>query len=912
MSAETAEPSSRPLLHIVDGSGYIFRAYYAIRGLSTSSGEAINAVFGFAQMLIKAVADERPQHLALTFDTGKPSFRQRIYPQYKANRPPPPEDLPAQIPRIHEVAATFRMKTFVVDDYEADDVIATLSRKAIEAGYDVRIITGDKDLMQLVTDRVTLFDPMKEKRYGRDDVIERFGVPPELVTDIMALSGDATDNVPGVRGVGEKTAAKLITAHGSLDGVIAAARAGAIKGKMGETIANSLDAIEISKRLVMLDDQVPLTETIAELAYPGPDYRAQLKLFEALELKRLLPRVLEQAADPAPAPAGPRTVQSVTPEGYRAVLDRPGIEAIAAELATADRIALSVEATSGHLVDAEVYGLAVCGAAGRAYYLPVGHRYLGAPPLLPISEVLGILKPVLEDAARPKVGLGIKTAYELCAREGVTLRGIAGDGEIASYLLDPDDGPHDAQAASMRFVGHTLAAREGLMGKGKNKRTFGELTIEEALPVAAELADVAYRAAGPWNEALAEADLTAMNTDLELPLVSVLARLELAGVMIDVPRLADMSGLFEEELGRLEKLCYEAAGQEFNLGSPKQLQKVLFEDLQLRIVKRTKTGPSTDASALEAIVDDHPLPQAILDYRQIQKLKSTYVDALPRLVSPETGRVHTIMNQAVAATGRLSSTEPNLQNIPIRTDIGRQLRRVFVAPPGRALISVDYSQIELRVMAHISHDPVLTDAFTRNIDVHKRTAAALFDVDVAAVTSEQRGQAKTVNFGVLYGMGPVRLARQLGIARRDAQKFVDDYFERQPGVKKYIEETLESARLKGFVLTLLGRRRKVADLHSKNRTVRMAAERVAVNTPIQGTAADLIKLAMLRVDARLRDEHPDVALILQVHDELLLEAPADKAEAVAMIVKREMERAYPLDVPLVAEVHWGGNWDEAH
>lgn len=906
--------SARPLLHIVDGSGYIFRAYYAIRGLSTSSGEPTNAVFGFAQMLLKAVADERPQHLALTFDTGRPSFRQAIYPAYKANRPPPPEDLPPQIPRIHEVAATFRMRTFVIDGFEADDVIATLSRRAIEAGYDVRIITGDKDLMQLVTDRVTLFDPMKEKRYGREDVIERFGVAPEHVVDVLALAGDATDNVPGVRGVGEKTAAKLIATHGSLAGVVAAAKSGAIKGKTGEVIVASEEIIETSRRLVVLDEQVPLDITMEALAYPGPDYRAQLALFEQLELKRLLPRVAEQeGAGAAPTPkAGPLSVVRVSPEHYEVVVERARVEAVAAELAQAERVGLSVELSTEHVADAEVYGLSVCGRAGYSYYLPVGHNYLGVPRQLPLTEVLGILRPVLEDATKPKVGLGIKSVWSLCAREGVALRGLAGDGELASYLLDPDDGPHEAREVSHKFVGHALVDRDELLGRGKKRRSFGELTVEEALPVAAERADVAFRAYTPWSEALSEAGLTAMSTDLELPLVSVLGRLELSGVRVDVPRLSEMGGVFEAELSRLEKVCYEAAGQELNLGSPKQLQKVLFEDLGLRIVKRTKTGPSTDASALEAIVDDHPLPQAILDYRQIQKLKSTYVDALPKLVSPRTGRVHTILNQAVAATGRLSSIEPNLQNIPIRTELGRQLRRVFVAAPGRALISVDYSQIELRVMAHISHDPVLTDAFTRNIDVHKRTAAALFDVDVAAVTPEQRGQAKTVNFGVLYGMGPVRLARQLGIPRREASKFVDEYFARQPGVKQYIEDTLVAAREKGYVFTLLGRRRRVADINSKNRTVRMGAERIAVNTPIQGTAADLIKLAMLRVDARLREEHPQVALILQVHDELLLEAPAAEAEAVALLVKREMERAYPLDVPLVAEVHWGSNWDQAH
>jgi DNA polymerase-1 len=637
--------SARPLLHIVDGSGYIFRAYYAIRGLSTSSGEPTNAVFGFAQMLLKAVADERPQHLALTFDTGRPSFRQAIYPAYKANRPPPPEDLPPQIPRIHEVAATFRMRTFVIDGFEADDVIATLSRRAIEAGYDVRIITGDKDLMQLVTDRVTLFDPMKEKRYGRDDVIERFGVPPEQVVDVLALAGDATDNVPGVRGVGEKTAAKLIATHGSLAGVVAAAKSGAIKGKTGEVIAASEDVIEISRRLVVLDEQVPLDITMEALAYPGPDYRAQLALFEQLELKRLLPRVAEQeGAGAAPTPkAGPLSVVRVSPEHYEVVVDRGRVEAVAAELAQAERVGLSVELSTEHVADAEVYGLSVCGRAGYSYYLPVGHNYLGVPRQLPLAEVLGILRPVLEDAGKPKVGLGIKSVWSVCAREGVALRGLAGDGELASYLLDPDDGPHEAREVSHKFVGHALVDRDELLGRGKKRRSFGELTVEEALPVAAERADVAFRAYTPWSEALSEAGLTAMSTDLELPLVPVLGRLELSGVRVDVPRLSEMGGVFEAELSRLEKVCYEAAGQELNLGSPKQLQKVLFEDLGLRIVKRTKTGPSTDASALEAIVDDHPLPQAILDYRQIQKLQSTYVETLPLLADDRDGaRAHLV------------------------------------------------------------------------------------------------------------------------------------------------------------------------------------------------------------------------------------------------------------------------------
>ncbi|MFO0728475.1 MAG: DNA polymerase I [Myxococcota bacterium] len=904
-----------PLLHIIDGSGYIFRAYYAIRRLSTAAGEPTNAVYGFTTMFQKAIADEKPRYLALTFDAGKPSFRQKIYPDYKAHRPPPPEDLVPQFQRIFEVAETFAAKTFRIEGWEADDVIATLTRRALAEGFEVCIITGDKDLMQLVNDRVTIFDPMKDKRFGRAEVIERFGVPPERVVDVLALAGDTSDNVPGVKGVGEKTAAKLISTYGDLAGVMKAAANHEITSKIGQTIAASAEAVELSKKLVSLDDQVPLELDLLDLEYRGPNVEAQQAMFEALEFKRLVTKTEDGGARPINADR-PIKTEEISAEHYRLVLSEGDLAGVCQEIEAAGRVAFAIVTNSGRLLDAEVFGLALCAEKGKAHYIPLLHQFLGVPKQLELGAVLKALTPIAKNPRIRKIGIEIKAIYELFERAGITMVGLDFDGAIASYLLDPDGGAegvsHDLRETAARFLGASVTTLDDLLGRGKQKREYPGIPLEEALIFLGTQADIALRAADAGKPLLEEAKLTGLLVDLEMPLVSVLGRLELAGVKVDLSALASMHTVFEGELARLEKACFEAAGSEFNLGSPKQLQKVLYEDLGLRIVKRTKTGPSTDASVLEALSDEHPLPQAILEYRQVQKLKSTYVDALPKMVAPKSGRVHTIMNQAVAATGRLSSTEPNLQNIPIRTELGRQLRKVFIAEPGRKLISVDYSQIELRVLAHMSKDPVLSDAFLRGMDVHTRTAAELFQVDPKDVTPEQRGQAKTVNFGVLYGMGPMRLARQLGIQRRAASKFVEDYFERQPGVKEYIERTLEIARNTGYVTTLLGRRRKVHEIASKNRASRGAAERIAINTPIQGTAADLIKLAMIRVDARLRDQHPETLLILQVHDELLLEAPEKDAEAVAAMVRREMEGVYPLDVPLVAEPHLGRTWAEAH
>ncbi|MCK6546710.1 DNA polymerase I [Myxococcota bacterium] len=937
------------LLHIIDGSGYIFRAYYAIRALSTGGGEPTNAVYGFTTMIEKALREEQPKYIAITFDTGHPTFRRELYGDYKANRSAPPEDLPRQIPRIHQVTDGFRLKKFMVSGFEADDVIATLTRRALEEGFDVRIITGDKDLMQLVGDRVQLWEPMKGQRFDEKEVVEKWGVKPTMLRDLLALCGDSSDNIPGVPGIGPKTAAKLLADHGDLEGVLKAAADGKIKGKNGQSLVDKAADARLSQKLVQLDDHVPLEVGLEDLRYPGPDRAALKKLFIELEFRRLIPQVEdvaaqvaaaavaegrpvpqdsvdepaanEEDAEPAPVDEGERPSKTRAGVALGSKIDRALYSVITTSaelhelvrtLAIAPRVALAVETSTPRTVDADVLGLAFAWERNKAAYVPIAHRYIGCPKQLAMDEVLAALRPVLEDGAVPKVSVELKACVELFERFGVSVQGLAFDSTIASFLLEPDEVTHGAVSVARRFLAHEALEKQQLLSHEKVKISFDQVAVEAAAGYVAEKAEIAWRAVDAMRAELEEADVSNVLSDVELPLVPVLGRMELAGVRIDVSQLDEMSAHFAIELERLEKACYEAAGKEFNIGSPKQLQKILFEELELKVVKRTKTGPSTDASVLEVLADSHPLPQAILDHRQVQKLKSTYVDALPKMVSEKTGRVHTTFSQSNAATGRLSSTDPNLQNIPIRSETGRKLRKVFVADPGNLLISVDYSQVELRVLAHFSEDEILMDAFTRGIDVHTRTAAALFQIDPAEVNREQRTQAKAVNFGVLYGMGPVRLARDLKIPRRTASKFVDDYFERQKGVKKYIEDTLEFARKHGYVRTLLGRRRLLADINSANRGARAAAERVAINTPIQGSAADLIKLAMIRLDARLREEQVPARLLLQVHDELLVETNAADVERVAALVKRDMENVYPLKVPLLAEAHWGPTWDEAH
>lgn len=906
-------------LHIIDGSGYIFRAYYAIRALSTSSGESTNAVYGFTTMIQKALRDEKPEYLAMTFDAGAATFRREIYADYKATRSPAPDDLPAQIPRIHEITDAFLMKKFVVPGVEADDVIATLTKMGLEQGLDVQVITGDKDLMQLVSDRVEIFEPMKNVRYNPKEVQDKYGVAPNQLLDALALTGDSSDNVPGVSGIGLKTAAKLLGEHGDLEGVLKAAAAGKVKGKIGQTLVSEAENARLSKQLITLKDDVPLGVTLEDLRYRGPDMNRLRELFTELQFGARMLATLDEGTAPAPStsqdddetgeveenPRPAMTEDHIATGGYRTILTGGELDRLAGELRAAAKIGIAVETATQRAVDTDIFGFSFVWGREQGAYIPLGHNYLGVPQQLSLEAVLEALRPVLEDSAIAKLSAESKLLHAVLERFGIILANIAFDSTIASHLLEPDETSHGAILVSRRFLGHDPLERPA-------KTPFEQIPVEEATKLVSERAEIAFRSSEVMRKPLDEGDIYHVLKDVELPLVPVLARMELAGVRVDVEKLSGMSSKFAEELERLEKICYEAAGREFNIGSPKQLQTILFDELELKAGKRTKTGASTDASVLEVLANDHPLPQAVLDYRQVQKLKSTYVDALPKMVSPKTGRVHTVFSQSVAATGRLSSTDPNLQNIPIRSELGRTLRQVFVADPGSLLISVDYSQIELRVLAHFCQDPILMDAFTRGIDVHTRTAAALFQIEPSAVNREQRTQAKAVNFGVLYGMGPVRLARDLKIPRKTASKFVEDYFERQKGVKKYVDDTLDYARNHGFVRTLLGRRRWIADINSNNRGARAQAERIATNTPIQGSSADLIKLAMIRLDASLREEKLDARLILQVHDELLVEAKESQAKEVAALVKHEMEHVYPLQAPLLAEAHIGKSWDEAH
>lgn len=891
-------------LHLIDGSGYIFRAFYAVRNLSTAAGEPTNALHGFSQMLEKTLRDEAPTHLAVVFDSGKPSFRSEIYPAYKATRDAPPEDLVAQVPAIFELVGCLNIKTFIEEGVEADDVIATLTKQAVESGWQVRIISGDKDLMQLVTDRVELFEPMRNKRYDAAEVAsyDRLLVPPEQVRDALALAGDSSDNVPGVRGVGPKKAAQLLGQFGDLESVLAAAARGEVKGKIGEVLAASAAEARLSRELVSLRFDVPLDlpEGLDSLRRRDPDADRLNAFCRRWELRGLSPEA-PAAGEVAPASVHiDRTVATTveTEAQFEALLER---------LLEAELVGVAVETSSLRILDSTLLGLGFAVGASEAAHVPFGPEGSISAP-----EALARLSPLLSDRRRRVVCHESKLLAGLLEREGIPLSALAFDPSLAAYLLDPDDPSSGPEAIARRYLGHEALPRAKLLAAGKKRRSYAEAPLSLRTEHLGERALIAWHAEAVLAPLLEQTATSEVLESLELPLVPVLARIELAGMHIDLERLSRMKTRFDAELERLEHACHAAAGRPFLIGSPKQLRTILFEELGLKIHKTTKTGPSTDHAALEAIEDDHPLPRAVIEHRTVQKLQNTYVEALPRMVAPSSGRVHTQLNQATAATGRLSSNDPNLQNIPIRTELGRELRKVFVAAPGHLLVSVDYSQVELRVLAHLSEDEVLLTAFREGADVHARTASVLFEVPPDAVTREQRTQAKAVNFGVLYGMGASRLARELKINRRTASQFVADYFERQPGVRRYIDRTLEQARTDGEVRTLLGRRRLVPDIGSRSRAARAAAERVAINTPIQGSAADLIKLAMLRVDAVLREERPNVRLVLQVHDELVLEAPEAEAEAVAEAVKDAMQRAYPLAVPLVADAHFGANWDEAH
>jgi DNA polymerase-1 len=951
--------AERPVLHLIDGSGYIFRAYYAVPPLSTRDGTPTNAVVGFAKMLNKLLKADRPGALGMAFDTGEDNFRHAIYPEYKANRDAPPEDLAPQFGLIHELVEAMDIPILQRVGFEADDILATLTHKAVAAGYDVVVVTGDKDLMQLVGPHVRLFDPLKDRTFRRDDVIERFFVPPEQIADILALAGDHSDNVPGVQGIGPKFAAKLVQRFGDVEAIIAGLAAQQPKNKSYEqAVVDQAERARLSKRLVLLREDVPITLDVEPLRYTAPDKAKLGPFLQRIEAWGLLrdfgidpnpqaaadtapqakaaparaqpvaaplapweapqPQRSQQAElftsdhfAPKPLPELPPSTGDIDRARYRTVLTQEDLEAVVARAQTEKALSVDLETTSLNASAADIVGVALCVPGDTAVYVPVAHRYLGAPTQLPRQQVLDTLRPVLESDAIVKWGQNLKYDFVVFRRAGVHLTGIGHDAMLAAYALDPARSSYSLDALAREVLGHDTITYTEVTGRGAQKINFYEVPIERATTYAAEDADVALQVGQRLVADVHTAGLDGVYRDIEMPLLPVLATMEAHGVRIDMAQLGELAREFGQRLSDLEASAYLDIGRTINLGSPKQLSQLFFDELGLPPVKKTKTGYSTDQEVLESLARIHPLPRIILEHRLLSKLRSTYVDALPRMVNAETGRVHTSFNQTGTATGRLSSSDPNLQNIPIRGDDGRRIRAAFTAPEGHEIISADYSQVELRVMAHLSGDPSFVEAFNRNEDIHRRTAMEIL-THGAEPSPEMRRRAKAINFGILYGQSEFGLSKLLNIPRAEAHAYIAAYFGRYSSIRAFMDETIAEGRKRGYVSTLMGRRRPVPNLASKNANLRQGAERIAMNTPVQGTAADLIKLAMLKVAGRLTRERLKARLVLQVHDELVLESPLQEREAVTALLQEEMSQVLQLRVPIVVDVGHGPNWAEAH
>jgi len=893
-------------LYLVDGSSYFYRAYFGLRGLATSKGFPTNAIFVFASMLTKITKQHEAEHLAVVFDAPGKTFRDAMYDAYKATRQPMPEDLSKQIPVIKKMPELFAIPSLEVAGVEADDVIGTLAREALSRKMDVVILTGDKDFMQLVTKNkgdkspgVILYDDMKDRWTGVDQVKERWGVGPERVIDILGLMGDATDNIPGVHGIGEKTAAKLIQAHGSIESIYR--NLAQVEKRWQPILERDRAGAELSRRLATIKTDVPLGLKVEDLRVGTPDKDKLVALFREMEFTKLVTQLGE-------APTEERRTLSY--EKYRSVLSKKELEAVVAELKGARRISLDLETTSADPMRAAIVGITVCVREGESRYIPVGHTYLGAPPQLPLKTVLEALRPILCDPDRRIVGQNIKYDALVLSRHGMEIAPIEFDTMVASYLIDPDKGPHNLATICRDRLGHDMILFEDVVGRGAKQTTFDQVPVELARDYSGEDADVVFRLVPILDDNLGRDGLRDLMRDIELPLIGVLLDMERTGVRIEPTVLRRLSQEFATRMKAAMEEVHRLAGEPFNLDSPKQLQRILFDKIGLKSGRKTKTGLSTDVAVLEKLAADHPLPGKLLEYRLLSKLRGTYVDALPAMIHPETGRVHTSYNQAVAATGRRSSSDPNLQNIPIRSAEGRLIRTAFVPEPGCVFISADYSQIELRVLAHLSGDPRLGAAFREDLDIHRATAAEVFEVDPANVTDDQRRRSKEINFGILYGMSAGGLAQRLHLDLKTARDFIDRYFARYSKVKGYLEGTLEAGRKQGYVTTALGRRRYVRGLNSANAMERSPAERIAVNAPIQGTAADIMKLAMISVWRRLREERRKTRLILQVHDELVLEAPEKETDAATKLLREEMERAFPLAVPLKVSLGSGRSWAE--
>jgi DNA polymerase-1 len=902
-----------PTLLLVDGSSYLYRAFHAMPDLRNKAGEPTGAVYGVINMLRRLDSDFKADYLACIFDAKGKTFRDDWYPEYKAHRPPMPDDLVRQIEPLHACIRALGWPLLAIEGVEADDVIGTLTREASRQGIECVVSTGDKDLAQLVNPHVRLVNTMSNEVLDEAGVLAKFGVGPERIVDYFALVGDSVDNVPGVDKVGPKTAVKWLQEYGSLDGVVA--HASEIGGKVGENLRKALDFLPLGKKLVTVVCDLALPVKVADLAPQPPDKDKLAELFARLEFKTWLREV--QAAESGEAPAAEAAIAPQPPGAHRTryetILDWNHFDAWLKKLDAAPLTAFDTETTSLDPMLARLVGLSFATATGEAAYLPLAHRYAGVPQQLTFDEALEKLKPWLESPRHAKVGQNLKYDMHVLANHGIRLAGVAHDTLLESYVVESDKS-HDMDSLSARHLGIATIKYDEVTGKGAGRIGFDQVDIERAAEYAAEDADITLRLHEALSPRLAEAPrLEALYRDIEMPVMQILFRIERNGVLIDAARLERQGQELGLRMMEIEAQAHLAAKQPFNLNSPKQIQEILFEREKLPVVKKTPSGaPSTDEEVLAQLALDYPLPKLILDYRSLAKLKSTYADKLPKSVDPATGRVHTNFSQAVAVTGRLASSDPNLQNIPIRTEEGRRIRQAFVAPPGSRIVSADYSQIELRIMAHLSEDKGLLDAFASGEDIHRATAAEVFGAAPADVSSEQRRYAKVINFGLIYGMSAFGLARELGLERQAAAAYIDRYFARYPGVARYMESTRLQARDKGYVETVFGRRLWLPEIRSSNVGRRQGAERAAINAPMQGTAADIIKLAMIAVQHWLDEARMRSLLILQVHDELVLEVPESELEAVRRELPKLMAGVAQLSVPLLAEVGVGANWDEAH
>lgn len=878
-------------LYLIDGNSYVYRAFYAIKGLTNSKGFPTNAIYGFTTTLLKIIREKKPDGVAVFFDTPELTERHRIFKEYKAQRPETPGELVQQLPHIREMIDAFNISIFEMPGYEADDLIGTVAKEAGKKRSNVFIVTADKDMLQLVDENIRIYDPVKDRILDDKYVKEKFGVEPERVPEFMALTGDAADNIPGIKGIGEKTAKELLTTFKGLDELLSHPEM-IKKERLRSLVSENADIARLSKRLATIDTSVPMDFDLKDFRLKEPDWLKLLSLFSEFEftsLKKLVPSV------------------AATEKNYEAVLSADKLKEIVS--AIKDEFAFDIEATGKDPMADSIVGFSVSAEKETGYYIPLRHSYLGAPEQIGMKEALDILAPIFENPYIAKIGHNLKYDTMMLKQEGVVTKGRLYDTMLASYLINPNKPNHSLEDVGFEYLSRRKKTFAEVLNK---KKSFADVFVEEATKYSAEDALLAFELKDILFEKLKETGLEGVYFDIEAPLIPVLSDMEEAGVKIDVDKLNDISKELARELDSTQRRIFFLSGEEFNINSPKQLAKVLFHNLGLKPGKKTKTGFSTDVSVLEELAMSHELPREILNWRSLSKLKATYVDALPILINPKTGRVHTSFNQTVTATGRLSSSDPNMQNIPIKGEWGKRIRETFIADKGHLLLSADYSQVELRILAHLSKDEVLVDAFSKGIDVHAKTASEIFGVTVDKVTDEMRRTAKTVNFGVIYGMSPFGLSAALSIPHEEAKKYIEKYFERHPGVKRYIEATLSEVRQKGYTVTLAGRRRPIPEIRSQNSNARAQAERLAVNSPIQGSAADIIKIAMINIRKKLKEEHLTAKMILQVHDELLFEAPESELNSVTNTIKREMEGAVKLLVPLRVDIGAGRNWAEAH